>query len=156
MLVHPTQELSGNFSSFPAGVRYLFRVSDGDAPRVVDAAQQAVPAQPHVEPQLARADGQFGGDQIIGDVVDKRSDIAQVIVEPLHLEQQPSPAGGRIRQRCIHQAFYRLAVSQRMGEGRIAGNEFGQSLSGRQRVAGLEELLNPAMLVAQVDAEILN
>src|SRR5262245_23065531 len=123
-----------------------------DAARRDAAAQQPIAGelfiqsqQPLAQPKTVRV--REGESRVVCD----HSEVGDVVVEPLHLQQDNAQEARAFRDLGPGSSFERLAVGERMANGSISRNAFGQfhSFGGR---AAFKQLLRP--LVCEVEPNL--
>jgi hypothetical protein len=85
-----------------------------------------------------------GVGQRIGRVIADRSDVSEVVVKSLQLQQQRAEVSGASWDVDVQEGFSRLTVGQAMSDGRIAGYAFSECDRRAQRLL-LEELFDSTM-----------
>ena len=118
------------------------------------AAQQPVPGDLVVDPQQLLADPLgVGVEDAVADVVAQRADVGDVVVEPFQLEQDGPPSPASSGTAVPAGVLDGLAEGQRVADGGVAADPFGQLDPGR-RGASLEELLDAAVDEPQPGLEV--
>ena len=116
------------------------------------ASQQSIAREPLVEPEQPLTDAEamrmrHGVARVIGN----HAEVADVVVQALHLEEHHAKIPGAIRDDSAGRALQRLTERQGMSDGRIPGNPLGQLDAVRRRPA-LEQLFGA--LVREIQARL--
>ena len=148
---HLVEIAPGRLTSSAARFRSAGRAL-GDAAGDDAAAQQPVAGQTLVQAQQPLADAEAvrvgNGEAGVGG---DHAEVGHVVVEPLHLQQDHALIAGGRRHGAAGQRLQRLAVGQRVADGRVAGDALGQRHPFLRR-APLEQLLRA--LVGEVEADL--